>query len=173
MTNLTEIIDNLKNGITREEQDRRDAARYRYLKRRAVLEDLYDLTGHGSSSWDWAVRLETGESKGSTPPENTADFDTVVDRHMSVDGYIDLPRATPNTIPFKSLEPTVLPGNFKAPRFVTDPPYVTVVDMMKKNVPMGTHLGLCSEMSLDDTHEFCFHCKAELSRCTCDGGTGD
>ena len=63
--------------LARIEADREDAERYQWLRDNAILEDLYDLRGTGPSSWDWVIRIPTGES-GGVKPKKLIPFDEAI-----------------------------------------------------------------------------------------------
>ena len=63
--------------LARIEADREDAEWYQWLRDNAILEDLYDLRGTGPSSWDWVIRIPTGES-GGVKPKKLIPFDEAI-----------------------------------------------------------------------------------------------
>ena len=61
------------------EELKKDAERYRWLRENAVLRDPYDM---GYGPWNWTIELETGKSGGRAPPNSTPTFDETVDAEM-------------------------------------------------------------------------------------------
>jgi hypothetical protein len=87
---LKEIIENLRNGGTREEQDKRDAARYRYLRSKEGAD--FDVTVDDRMTKDGYIDLPRAPKVPELPPGMT---------------YIRMVR--PTEISFERLPPTEIP----------------------------------------------------------------
>lgn len=159
MTDLTEIVNNLRNSISVAEQDKQnkiDAARYRYL--RSKIGPDFDLEVDAEMQKDGYIDLPRGTLLGvGGAMFQKVNRDTSVFAVKCPILHDFGPRGVsdeihPSVALYNAGLTEVIPGDFRKPMFLTDPPYVTVKDM-RESVPTGTQKCVCGTGNdKDDGH---------------------